>query len=82
MPSAGTRTSWLIVGFDDITLAPHCFPPLTIVRGPLAELGAQAADQLLRQIERVEAPSGLSHHLDNTSARCRLSEVLPFSSPG
>jgi LacI family transcriptional regulator len=39
-----------VVGFDDLPLARWLPPPLTTVRQPLADMGAMAADMLLRLI--------------------------------
>jgi LacI family transcriptional regulator len=39
-----------VVGFDDLPLARWLPPPLTSVRQPLADMGAMAADMLLRLI--------------------------------
>ena len=43
-----------IVGFDDIDVAAHVEPPLTTVRQPIREKGAEAARLLLAGIERRE----------------------------
>lgn len=46
-----------IVGFDDIEFAGIAYPPLTTIRQPLHEMGATAAELLLRKIandERVQ----------------------------
>jgi LacI family transcriptional regulator len=43
-----------VVGFDDIRLAAFASPPLTTVREPDAEMGRQAAQLLLDQIEGRE----------------------------
>lgn len=45
-----------IVGFDDIPVAVHTFPPLTTVRQPTHKQGAIAAEMLLKRIESAEAP--------------------------
>ena len=46
-----------VVGFDDIEFASIIFPALTTVRQPLHDMGAMAAELLLRKLsndERVE----------------------------
>lgn len=40
-----------VVGFDDITLASFCLPPLTTVRQPLLKMGRIAAQTVLDRIE-------------------------------
>jgi LacI family transcriptional regulator, galactose operon repressor len=40
-----------VVGFDDIQMAQHVFPPLTTVRQEKAGLGGAAGEALLRQID-------------------------------
>jgi LacI family transcriptional regulator len=45
-----------LVGFDDLPLASLVVPPLTTVRQPLYELGAAAAELLLKRLDRPEAP--------------------------
>ncbi|WP_344491477.1 LacI family DNA-binding transcriptional regulator [Glycomyces endophyticus] len=56
-----------VVGFDDISYARWCGPPLTTVRQPFAELGATAADLVLALAAgeavapaRVELPAHLT----------------------
>ncbi|HOE95796.1 MAG TPA: GntR family transcriptional regulator [Candidatus Sumerlaeota bacterium] len=39
-----------IVGFDDLPFSEHCRPPLTTIRQPLIEIGAEAAALLLHRI--------------------------------
>jgi DNA-binding LacI/PurR family transcriptional regulator len=41
-----------VVGFDDMSMAPHMRPSLTTIRQDKARLGREAAAALLRQIER------------------------------
>ena len=45
-----------IIGFDDISEARYCAPPLTTIRQPLRQLGRLAIEVLLRRIrgERVD----------------------------
>jgi LacI family transcriptional regulator len=43
-----------VVGFDDIQVAALAHPPLTTIRQEKAELGALAAETLLRRIESGE----------------------------
>jgi alanine racemase len=39
-----------IVGFDDLEMAPHAYPPLTTVHQPIRQKGEEAARLLLRMI--------------------------------
>ena len=41
-----------VVGYDDIELARYTFPPLTTVRQPAAEIGAAAANAVMRPPRR------------------------------
>ena len=41
-----------VVGYDDIESAAHFFPPLTTVRQPIADLGAQAAEAAINHLDR------------------------------
>ena len=43
-----------ITGFDDIELASIAYPPLTTIRQPLHEMGATAAELLIRKIAKNE----------------------------
>jgi DNA-binding LacI/PurR family transcriptional regulator len=45
-----------LVSFDDLPFAPLLVPSLTTVHQPLYELGAAAADLLLKRLDRPEAP--------------------------
>ena len=47
-----------VVSCDDLPLAAHLQPPLTTVRLPLAETGAQAVSLLLRLAAGEEVPAG------------------------
>ena len=42
-----------VVGYDDIEMAAHTFPPLTTVRQPAAEIGAAAAEALIELLDRA-----------------------------
>ncbi len=48
-----------IVGFDDIEFASITYPPLTTIRQPLHEMGATAADLLLRKLTNDESVQSL-----------------------
>ena len=43
-----------VMGFDDIEFASIAYPPLTTIRQPLREMGATAAELLIRKIGRNE----------------------------
>ncbi len=45
-----------IIGFDDLPLATVVNPPLTVVVRPMRELGENAAELLIKRIERPERP--------------------------
>jgi DNA-binding LacI/PurR family transcriptional regulator len=45
-----------IVGFDDSTAALTCDPPLTTIRQPVADMAAEMARQLLRQVDNPDTP--------------------------
>jgi LacI family transcriptional regulator len=49
-----------IVGFDDIEFAALAYPALTTVRQPLREMGATAAEVLIRKIENNETVENIS----------------------
>jgi DNA-binding LacI/PurR family transcriptional regulator len=51
-----------VMGFDDIEFAGIAFPPLTTVRQPLREMGATAAEVLIRKIENNETVANISVH--------------------
>jgi DNA-binding LacI/PurR family transcriptional regulator len=65
-----------VVGFDDIPAASDSRPALTTVRQPLYEMGALAADQLLKQIEGLEEPGA---KILLTSQRILRNSVAPPS---
>jgi DNA-binding LacI/PurR family transcriptional regulator len=71
---AGLRTPHdvSVVGFDDIDAAPLTAPPLTTVRVPKIQLGACAADLLLRVASGSRAPEILQH----CEIRCRTELVV------
>jgi DNA-binding LacI/PurR family transcriptional regulator len=43
-----------IVGYDDIPVAAYCYPPLTTIRQPMAEVGQVAARLLIQIIENPD----------------------------
>jgi len=45
-----------VIGFDDSPVAALLDPPLTVVDQPTRQLGARAAELLLRRVERPDAP--------------------------
>jgi LacI family transcriptional regulator, repressor for deo operon, udp, cdd, tsx, nupC, and nupG len=47
-----------VAGFDDIEYALICDPPLTTMHQPRAEIGRQAALDLLRKVSHSDNPSG------------------------
>jgi DNA-binding LacI/PurR family transcriptional regulator len=49
-----------VMGFDDIEFAGIAYPPLTTIRQPLREMGATAAEVLIRKIEKNEAVENIS----------------------
>lgn len=49
-----------VIGFDDIEFAGIVYPPLTTVRQPLREMGATAAEVLIRKIENSETVENIS----------------------
>jgi LacI family transcriptional regulator len=49
-----------VMGFDDIEFASISYPPLTTIRQPLREMGATAAEVLIRKIEKKEAVENIS----------------------
>lgn len=44
-----------VIGFDDIELVGHIWPPLTTIRQPRAMIGRAAAERLLRRLETRDA---------------------------
>jgi LacI family repressor for deo operon, udp, cdd, tsx, nupC, and nupG len=53
-----------VVGFDDIAVAAHVYPPLTTVSQPMQLLGETAAELLLKRLRdpRAEVPGVLLPH--------------------
>ena len=49
-----------VMGFDDIEFAGIAYPPLTTIRQPLREMGATAAEVLIRKIENGETVENIS----------------------
>lgn len=50
---------WSVVGFDDLFLSQHLYPPLTTVRQPMLEMGREAAAVLLGLIHGEETTTRL-----------------------
>ena len=48
-----------VMGFDDIEFACIANPPLTTIRQPLHEMGAKAAELLIRKIADAESPQNI-----------------------
>lgn len=46
-----------VVGYDDITLARYCQPPLTTVRQPIEAAGKALIDMLMAQLAGIRPPS-------------------------
>jgi LacI family transcriptional regulator len=55
-----------VTGFDDIPTARFVNPPLTTVRVPITELGADATSRLLECLESGGSPSGCREILPTT----------------
>jgi LacI family transcriptional regulator len=49
-----------VMGFDDIELASIAYPPLTTIRQPLRDMGATAAEVLIRKINSSETVKNIS----------------------
>ena len=64
-----------VVGFDDIDAAHLTSPPLTTIRVPKVQLGACAADRLLRRVPDSRAPDILRQ----CEIRCRTERVVRAS---
>lgn len=49
-----------VMGFDDIEMASITYPPLTTIRQPLRDMGATAAEALIRKINSSETVKNIS----------------------
>jgi LacI family transcriptional regulator len=72
-----------VIGFDDIDFASIAYPPLTTVRQPLREMGATAAEVLIRKIENNETVENISilPELIVRSSTCAPASSLPKGAP-
>jgi DNA-binding LacI/PurR family transcriptional regulator len=54
-----------LIGFDDVPMAAHTNPPLTTIRQPIYDIGAQLVDMLINHISNNDngAP-GLSRLIE------------------
>jgi LacI family transcriptional regulator len=72
-------TKVAVTGFDDIAATRHLAPPLTTVRQPMQELGAEAVQLLLTRIaDRSAAPRAMvlpTELVRRRSCGCRLRDV-------
>ena len=68
-----------IIGFDDIEFAGIAYPPLTTIRQPLHEMGATAAELLIRRIANDESVQNIcvSPELIVRSSTCPPSLACP-----
>jgi LacI family transcriptional regulator len=68
-----------IMGFDDIEFASIAYPPLTTIRQPLQEMGATAAELLIRKIGSDESAQDIcvSPELIVRGSTCPLSVACP-----
>jgi LacI family transcriptional regulator len=68
-----------IMGFDDIEFASIAYPPLTTIRQPLQEMGATAAELLIRKIANDETAQNIcvSPELIVRSSTCSPSVTCP-----
>jgi len=68
-----------IMGFDDIEFASIAYPPLTTIRQPLQEMGATAAELLIRKIGSDESAQNIcvSPELIVRSSTCPPSSTYP-----
>jgi LacI family transcriptional regulator len=68
-----------IIGFDDIEFASIAYPPLTTIRQPLQEMGATAAELLLRKIAKDDGVPNIcvSPELIVRSSTCPPSLASP-----
>jgi len=51
-----------IVGYDDIDVARAIYPKLTTIKSPVKDIGFQAAERVLRLIEKKEKGNGLEYN--------------------
>jgi DNA-binding LacI/PurR family transcriptional regulator len=74
-----------VVGFDDIEFASIANPPLTTIRQPLHEMGAKAAELLIRKIADDESPQNicvvLSWSCDRPPAHLRQASLISSQWP-
>lgn len=68
-----------VMGFDDIEFARFAYPPLTTIRQPLREMGATAAEVLIRKIENDVTVENISvrPELIVRSSTCSPKPSLP-----
>jgi LacI family transcriptional regulator len=74
-----------VAGFDDIPIARFASPPLSTVRVPIAELGAQATRLLLRALSRPKSRARRHETLKTTlvlRASCGSPIGTPTTRPG
>ena len=66
-----------VVGFDDIEFASVAYPPLTTIRQPLREMGATAAELLVRKLTKNEFVENirLRPELVVRSSTCHLRSI-------
>jgi DNA-binding LacI/PurR family transcriptional regulator len=58
-----------VIGFDDNECAKSFSPPLTTVRQPLGQMGKDAVDILIRQIERPSSGTVSKRYLPKLIVR-------------
>jgi LacI family transcriptional regulator len=63
-----------LIGFDDIPSAAHTNPPLTTLRQPIYDIGAQLVDILVSQINGVQSGNGHSKGSRSAPVLSRLIE--------
>jgi len=66
-----------VIGFDDSPAAQHSTPPLTSVSQPHEEKGRLAAERVMEEVERGEAPPGRSETILPTELVVRESTAAP-----
>ena len=47
-----------ILGFDDLSIAPHVYPPLSTIRQPRGSLGRRGAELLVQHLENADRETG------------------------